>query len=75
VLVQVPGLLAQVYTSVDDIDLFVGLVSENASPGGALPPTLRCLTADHFSGLKFTDSFYYENTKGPYAFTTSKLLF
>ena len=60
-LLQARGLLSQVYKSVDDIDLFVGLMIELPLPGEVLPPTLSCLIADHFAALKCTDKFYYEN--------------
>ena len=70
-LFQVPGVLSQVYKTVDDIDLYVGLMNELPSPGQVLPPTLSCLIADHFAALKCTDRFYYENAI-PYSFSSGR---
>jgi hypothetical protein len=52
-------------SSVEDIDLWVGLLSEKPDSTELADvitgPTLKCLLADQFKELKYGDRFYYEN--------------
>lgn len=57
---DVPGKLAQVYASVDDIDLYIGGLFEIPSKGASVGPIVSCLMAEQFSQLKNSDRFYYE---------------
>ena len=51
---QVVGVLSKVYTSVDDIDLFVGgLAEKNPLDDSLLGPTFICIIADNFLKLKY----------------------
>lgn len=43
------------FVVVDNIDLFVGLMSENPLPGSKLGPTLMCMLVDQFKKLRSGD--------------------
>lgn len=63
--------------SVEDIDLYAGLLAENkTSDSYAVAPTFGCLIMEQFSELKKGDRFYYENdgSSSPNPFTSSILL-
>ena len=47
--------LKLIYDSVDDVDLFIGGVSETPAAGGLLGPTFRCLVGDQFKRLQHGD--------------------
>ncbi|XP_038060614.1 lactoperoxidase-like isoform X2 [Patiria miniata] len=71
-----PGIarrLRDIYSSVDDIDPFVGFFAELPCPGALVGPTLACLLGKQFSYLKQGDRFWYENTEGQQAFTHDQL--
>nr|CAD7194820.1 unnamed protein product [Timema douglasi] len=58
--------------SVDDVDMYTGMLSEFPVEGGVLGPTVSCLITDQFLRLKFGDRFWYETPQQPQAFTPGK---
>lgn len=56
----IQGKLAAAYASVESIDAWVGLVSEDAVPGAMVGPTLRRILADQFERLRDGDRFWYQ---------------
>lgn len=56
----------------DEIDLFVGGISEFAVNDGVLGPTFTCIVANQFRNLKVGDRFWYENLDNPGAFSRGK---
>ncbi|KAF8364113.1 hpx-2 [Pristionchus pacificus] len=56
-------LLKKTYASVDDIDLYVGILLERPTdPTALLGPTGSTIIADQFSAFKKGDRFFYEST-------------
>lgn len=62
-----------VYRSVDDIDLFIGGISERPVPGALLGHTFLCIVGDQFARLKKGDRFFYDLTGQPHSFTPVQL--
>jgi peroxidase len=47
--------LALIYDDVDDIDFFIGGISEASAASGLLGPTFRCIVGDQFKRLQHGD--------------------
>ncbi|XP_047493443.1 peroxidase-like protein 3 [Penaeus chinensis] len=54
--------LRRVYSHVDDIDLFIGGLSERPLPPGLLGPTFTCILGDQFSRIRRGDRYWYETS-------------
>ncbi len=69
--------LQTLYSSVYDIDLYVGGLAERVSPNSniATGPTFSCIIMSQFQSLKNGDRFYYENgpSTSSTAFTLCKI--
>lgn len=65
--------IASVYRSVDDIDLYIGGLTERHLPGSMLGPVFSCIIADQFARLKEGDRFFYEHGGQPHSFTPGKI--
>ncbi|XP_042857144.1 peroxidase-like [Penaeus japonicus] len=52
--------LKNIYSHVDDIDLFIGGLAEHAIPDGIVGPTFGCVLMDQFIRLKIGDRYWYE---------------
>lgn len=55
------SLLAELYGSPADLDLWVGGLMERPLRGGKLGRTFSCLLADQFKRLRAGDRIWYEN--------------
>ena len=66
--------LELIYDHVDDVDLFIGGVSETPAPGGLLGPTFRCIVGDQFARLQHGDRFYYDSASNPGKFSEEQLV-
>ncbi|CAH1270774.1 PXDN [Branchiostoma lanceolatum] len=55
------GKLENLYSHVDDIDVFVGGLVEETVPGGVVGPTFACLIGLQFQDLRKGDRFWFEN--------------
>merc|ERR1712002_344391 len=65
--------LESIYTHVDDIDLFVGGISETVTQGGILGPTFQCIIGDQFKRFQQADRFFFDSTSNPAPFIESQL--
>ena len=58
---EISGRLASAYSSVDDVDVWVGGLAEDPAPGAMVGPLFRRIIADQFRRLRDGDRFWYEN--------------
>ncbi|KAJ2947239.1 hypothetical protein O0L34_g16949 [Tuta absoluta] len=67
--------LSSVYSSPEDIDLWIGGLLEEAVEGGIVGPTFAHIIADQFSRLKRGDRYFYEygSDVNPGVFSPSQL--
>ncbi|CAG5131333.1 unnamed protein product, partial [Candidula unifasciata] len=57
--------------SVNDIDLFTGMLHEPADTG-LVGPTIRCILRIQFFRLKYGDRFFFNNDEPSSGFTNGK---
>jgi len=65
--------LKDFYSSVDDIDYYVGILLENKANGSMLGPTGSCVIADSFYRFRNGDRFFYDIKDQPGSFTSDQL--
>uniref|UniRef100_A0A1B0FN29 Uncharacterized protein n=1 Tax=Glossina morsitans morsitans TaxID=37546 RepID=A0A1B0FN29_GLOMM len=63
----------KIYSTVDDIDLFPGAMTERPLQGGLVGPTLACIIGIQFRQLRKCDRFWYENHSPEVKFTEAQL--
>ncbi|GBL62554.1 hypothetical protein AVEN_103405-1 [Araneus ventricosus] len=57
------------WTTVEDVDLWVGVQMERHLPDSELGPTAACILAKQFYVSKFGDRFYFEHEEQAPSFT------
>ncbi|XP_046683411.1 chorion peroxidase-like [Homalodisca vitripennis] len=67
-------ILSKLYSSVDDIDLYLGAVLEQAMEGSIMGPTLQCIISEQFRRWKDGDRFFYTFKNSPGAFSPGIVL-
>ncbi|XP_050419700.1 peroxidase-like [Adelges cooleyi] len=62
-------LLKNLYASVYDVDLVVGMLLEIPEQGSMVGPTARCILADGFYRFRYADRFFFDVQGQPGSFT------
>lgn len=52
--------MRRIYGNIDDVDLYIGGVSERPVNGAILGPTFLCLIGDQMARLRRGDRLFYE---------------
>lgn len=67
--------LSSTYSSPEDIDLFIGGVSEmpETNSNSLVGPTFACIIGEQFRRIKDGDRFWFENSNQPSSFSTQQL--
>ena len=71
---QIVERLKLIYKNVDDVDLFIGGISESSLPGALLGHTFQCLVGDQFKRLQQGDRYFYDSRSNPGKFTEAQLI-
>ena len=58
-------LLSTIYSSINDIDLWIGGLAEDHNPGALVGPTFGSIIKDQFERLRDGDRFWYESHLPP----------
>ena len=61
------------YSSVDDVDFFVGGITEKPRGDSLIGWTFACILGDQFSRVRKGDRFFYDIPGQPGSFTEGKL--
>lgn len=64
----------QTASSISDIDLYIGGVSEKHFTDAAIGPTFSCLVGIQYYHAKFGDRYWYEHGGQSGSFTPGKLI-
>ncbi|XP_060607017.1 peroxidase-like protein 3 [Ruditapes philippinarum] len=65
--------LQNVYSHVDDIDLFAGAMTETLLPDSSVGPTFACLLGKQFKRLRLGDRYWHETQDPVIRFTKGQL--
>jgi len=65
--------LKLIYDDVNDVDLFIGGISESPAPGALVGPTFQCLIGDQFQRTQHGDRYYYDSDSNGGPFTEDQL--
>lgn len=68
---EITGALSELYTSIEDVDLWVGLLAESKKEGYMMGEIVSNIIKDQFRNVRDGDRFYYQNETQ--VFTTSEL--
>ncbi len=60
------------YQTVNDIDLFIGGVTEIPLPGALVGPTFGNIISQQFENLRRSDRFFYTDLSQSVSFSSSK---
>ena len=59
------------YDSAEDIDLYIGGISETPLPDASVGPTFASIVANQFRKLRVTDRYFYDDFSQSASFTPS----
>ena len=65
--------IRNIYNNVEDIDLFVGMLSERPMSDSILGPTALCIIGDQFARLRQGDRYFYDQGGQSGSFSSSEL--
>lgn len=67
--------LQQIYSNVDDIDLFIGGIHETPLPGAVVGPTFACIIGDQFVRAKKGDRYFHDRDGQAHSFTEGIIIY